>query len=83
MTMTSETHLMASDGMGDAKAEFKGMMLVIEMTDDAEAKHVFTALSEGGKVTMPLMKTFWSSSFGSLTDKFGVPWMVNVETPRA
>jgi len=42
--MTSETHLMASDGMGDAKAEFKGMMLVIEVTDDAEAKHVFTAL---------------------------------------
>ena len=42
--MISETHLMASDGMGDAKAEFKGMMLVIEVTDDAEAKHVFTAL---------------------------------------
>jgi PhnB protein len=40
-------------------------------------------LGEGGKITMPLMKTFWSSCFGSLTDKFGVPWMVNVETPKA
>ena len=51
----------------------------IEVVDDAEAKRVFTALGEGGNVTMPLMKTFWTSSFGMLTDKFGVPWMVNVE----
>ena len=51
--------------------------------DDAEAKRVFTALGEDGKVTMPLMKTFWTSSFGMLTDKFGVPWMVNVAAPKA
>ena len=54
------------------------MTLVMEVSDDAEARRVFTALSEGGIVTMPLMKTFWTSSFGMLTDKFGVPWMVNV-----
>lgn len=78
-----KTHLMADDGMSEATAEFKGMMLAIGVADDAQAKHVFTALGEGGEVTMPLMKTFWSSSFGMLTDKFGVPWMVNVETPEA
>ena len=78
-----ETHLMADDGMGPKQAEFKGMSLVIEAADDAEAKRVFTALGEGGNVTMPLMKTFWTSSFGMLTDKFGVPWMVNVEAPKA
>ena len=75
-----ETELMADDGMGDKKTEFKGMTLMIEVADDAEAKRVFTALGEGGSVTMPLAKTFWSSSFGMLTDKFGVPWMVGVET---
>jgi len=76
-----ETALMADDGMGSqTKAEFKGMTLVIEVADDAEAKRVFMALGEGGNVTMPLAKTFWSSSFGMLTDKFGVPWMVGVET---
>ena len=76
-----ETQLMADDGMGnETKAEFKGMTLMIEVADDAEAKRVFTALGEGGNVTMPLAKTFWSSSFGMLTDKFGVPWMVGVET---
>ena len=78
-----ETQLMADDGMGAKEAEFKGMTLAIEVADDAEAKRVFTALGEGGNVTMPLMKTFWTSSFGMLTDKFGVPWMVNVEAPKA
>ena len=73
-----ETELMADDGMGEKTAEFKGMTLAIEVADDAEAKRVFTALGEGGNVTMPLAKTFWTSSFGMLTDKFGVPWMVNV-----
>ena len=73
-----ETELMADDGMGDKTTEFKGMTLAIEVADDAEAKRVFTALGEGGNVSMPLMKIFWTSSFGMLTDKFGVPWMVNV-----
>jgi PhnB protein len=78
-----DTELMADDGMGEKHAEFKGMTLAIEAADDAEAQRVFTALGEGGKVTMALAKTFWTSSFGMLTDKFGVPWMVNVATPKA
>ena len=45
--------------------------------DGAEARRVFEALSEGGKVGMPFGPTFWSPGFGSLTDRFGVPWMVN------
>ena len=73
-----ETQLMAADGMGGNSAEFKGMTLAIEAADDAEAKRFFAALSQGGNVSMPLMKTFWTSSFGMLNDKFGVPWMVNV-----
>ena len=78
-----ETQLMADDGMGEKTAEFKGMTLCIEVADDVEAKRVFMALGESAKVTMPLAKTFWTSSFGMLTDKFGVPWMVNVEAPKA
>ena len=78
-----ETDLLADDGMGEKTAEFKGMTLAVEVANDAEAKRIFTALGEGGNVTMPLAKTFWTSSFGMLTDKFGVPWMVNVESPKA
>jgi PhnB protein len=78
-----ETDLMADDGMGEKQPEFKGITLVVEVADDAGAKRAFTALGEGGNVTMPLTKTFWTSSFGMLTDKFGVPWMVNVAAPKA
>ena len=78
-----ETQLMADDGLAETKAEFKGMTLAVEVADDAEARRFFTALGEGGNVTMPLAKTFWTSSFGMLTDKFGVPWMVNVQAPGA
>jgi PhnB protein len=78
-----DTVLMADDSPGEASAEFKGVTLAIEVADDAEAQRVFTALVEGGKITMALAKTFWTSSFGMLTDKFGVPWMVNVAAPKA
>ena len=73
------TTLMADEGMEPGKTEYNGFTLAITVADDAEAQRVFTALCEGGNVTMPLMKTFWTTSFGMLTDKFGVPWMVNVE----
>ena len=77
-----ETELMADDGTGESQVEFKGMTLAIEVADDAEAQRVFAALGQGGNVKMPLMKTFWSTSFGMLTDKFGVPWMVNVAAAK-
>ena len=45
-----------------------------EETDD-----LFARISEGGKVTMPLMDTFWGAYFGSCTDKFGINWQFNCE----
>ena len=41
--------------------------------------HLFARISEGGKVTMPLMDTFWGAYFGSCTDKFGINWQFNCE----
>lgn len=72
-----ETTMMACDS-ADAKG-FTGVQLSVNTRDMAQAKEVFGALSEGGTVTMPLAKTFWSEGFGMLTDRFGVPWMVNVD----
>jgi PhnB protein len=72
--------IMASDGMAQGKPEFKGITLSISAKDDVEAKRFFDALSDGGKVQQPLMKTFFASSFGMVADKFGVGWMV-VTTP--
>jgi len=70
--------IMATDGMASGKTEFKGVSLALSVKDDAEAEQKFKALSEGGTVLQPLMKTFFSSSFGMLADKFGVGWMVVV-----
>jgi PhnB protein len=77
--------LMASDGSCTGKGSFQGIQLAIQVNDAATADRVFNGLSEGGQVKMPLMQTFWSPRFGMLTDKFGIEWMVNVDTepPKA
>ena len=63
-----DTTLMASDGMASGKPEFKGMSLSISAASDAEAQRLFTALSNGGTVQMPLGQTFFASSFGMVAD---------------
>ncbi|MGI8820358.1 MAG: VOC family protein [Chthoniobacterales bacterium] len=72
------TTLVASDGMCDGKPNFDGFSLSLVVPDEAAADQVFTALSEGGLVSMPLQKTFWAQRFGMLQDRFGVGWMVSV-----
>jgi PhnB protein len=54
------------------------MSLALTVPDDAEAERRFAALADGGQVQMPLTKTFFSSSFGMVADRFGVPWMIVV-----
>jgi PhnB protein len=71
--------IMASDGECAGKPSFSGVSLSLGVKDDAEAKRVFDALADGGKVQMPLGKTFFASSFGMVADRFGVPWMVIAE----
>jgi PhnB protein len=73
-----DTLLMASDGRCSGSPAFQGFSLSIPATDVGEAEQYFAALADGGQVIMPLAKTFWSPAFGMLTDRFGVPWMVNV-----
>jgi PhnB protein len=72
------TTLMMSDGHAQGNPTFKGFSISLTVASDAEAAKKFAALAEGGKVTMPISKTFFSSSFGMLTDRFGVGWMVIV-----
>lgn len=69
--------LMASDGC-EPGAKFEGFALGISAPSDAEAEKLFNALAAGGQVQMPLTKTFWTSKFGMLADKFGITWMVSV-----
>jgi PhnB protein len=72
-----ESTLMASDCHCKGQAKFEGISLTLGPKTVAAAEKAFAALSDGGAVQMPLTKTFWSPSFGVVTDKFGVPWMVS------
>jgi PhnB protein len=71
-----DTTLMASDGMCTGTSSFGGISMSVAAQDDARAEQLFAALSEGGKVTMPMSTTFFASRFGMVTDRFGVGWMV-------
>jgi len=73
-----DTTVMASDGRNTGQPDFKGFALTINAKDTAEVDKLFGALGDGGKVTMPLSKTFFSERFGMLADKFGVNWMLIV-----
>ena len=76
--------LMASDGCnGDGRTEFKGISLSLSVSTEADAQRIFGALGEGGTIQMPLTKTFFSPQFGMVADRFGVSWMVVVESPAS
>jgi PhnB protein len=68
--------VLASDGRCTGAPQFQGFSLSLDAASDDEAKRLFDALSDGGQVQMPLGKTFFASSFGMVSDKFGVCWMV-------
>ncbi|MEG0377182.1 MAG: VOC family protein, partial [Eubacterium sp.] len=48
--------------------------LTLVNTDENYLKKIFDALKQGGQITMPLQKTFWSPLYGMLTDQFGISW---------
>ena len=72
--------LMGSDTGGEWSAKFnQGNNFSISISTDsqAEADRLSKDLSQGGRVIMPMNKTFWGSYFGMFTDKFGIQWMVS------
>lgn len=82
LPISKETILMGSD----SSAEYGGGNIIgnnitisINCSTNEETDKIFNALSAGGKITMPLNKTFWGSYFGMFTDKFGIHWMASCE----
>jgi PhnB protein len=74
--------LLMSDGCDD-KTHFDGFRLSLALPTEADAARAFAALADAGQVQMPLCKTFWSSCFGMVTDRFNVGWMVTVTASPA
>jgi PhnB protein len=80
--MVEGRRLMASDWMSpETYPGINGVSISLVYPSVEEAKRKFDALAAGGKVIMPLGKTFWIESFGMLTDKYGANWMVNGGKP--
>jgi PhnB protein len=72
-----ETQIMASDGNAiTATPSFEGFALSVNAPTEAQADCLFTGLSDGGAVVMPLNKTFYSPRFGMVVDRFGILWMI-------
>lgn len=82
LPISKETMLMGSDVGGEWCPKItKGNNFAVSISTDsqAEADRLFNGLSAGGKVTMPMEKTFWGSYFGMFTDKFDINWMVSFD----
>jgi PhnB protein len=71
--------IMASDGRCQGQPKFEGFGLSISADNQEHAQKLFAALAEGGKVQMPMGKTFFSPAFGMVADQFGVSWMIIAE----
>ena len=76
--MNGEVDLMASDSPDSDRLGTGKISLSVSGTDERKLRTIFDGLSAGGKVNSPLKKEFWGDIFGTLSDKFGVDWMVNI-----
>lgn len=76
-----DTVLMGSDAPPDYFKPAQGFSVCLSVPEVAEAERVFHALAEGGTVEMAIQETFWANRFGTFTDRYGTPWMINCEKP--
>ena len=74
--------LMGCDAPPGRKSPMSGFQISLSEPEEPECHRLFTALSDGGSVQMPLGPTFWSPLFGMCTDRFGVEWMIGQPGPE-
>lgn len=80
LTINKHTTIMATDmleSMGQKLETGNNCHMCIQAESETQADKFFEGLSKGGKVTMPMNKTFWGAYFGMCIDKFGISWMIN------
>jgi PhnB protein len=74
--------IMGGDVAPDRYEEPKGFSMSLHLKRTADADRIFHELAGGGRVVMPLEKTFWAARFGMLVDRFGIPWLVNCDSDQ-
>jgi PhnB protein len=75
--------IMAADAYSDGQYQPMAGFAVSLSGDDEALRGYWDKLADGGNVTMPLQKQAWGDEFGMVTDRFGVPWLVNISQPQA
>jgi PhnB protein len=75
--------IMAADAYSDGQYQPMAGFAVSLSGDDEALRGYWDKLADGGTVTMPLQKQAWGDEFGMVTDRFGVPWLVNISQPQA
>ena len=78
-----EGWLYASDDPSGEAPVMSGCNICLALPDEAETRRVWEALADGGEARMPLTAMFWTPLFGTLTDRFGVRWMIMTDAPDA
>lgn len=85
LPLSAETFLLGSDVGGEWSSGFQAgnnVSMSISTDTQQEADRLYEGLSAGGHSTMPMSNTFWGSYFGMLTDRFGISWMISVESKQ-
>lgn len=85
LTTKSGAILMATDFLESMEQQVQlgnNIHLVIHTDSEEEVDSLFKVLSAGGKIEMPVNKTFWGAYFGMCEDKFGIKWMLNYTYPQ-
>lgn len=72
-----EQELLGSDAMPGQFEPMRGFRITLALESATDARRLFDTLAVDGAIRMPLQETFWSPAFGEVTDRFGVPWMIN------
>lgn len=75
--------IMMSDVLPSGTAHYSGFTLVLDTQDVDEGKRWFDRLAAEGKIEMDWQETFWAHGFGKVSDRYGVPWMINVVKQQA
>ena len=70
--------IMMSDGAQSGNTGYSGFTLVLDTQDVNEGKRWFDSLAAEGQIEMAWQETFWAHGFGKVTDRYGLPWMINV-----
>ena len=80
--MRDELGLMASDMMQDDPTHGNTISLMLYCASEDELRTIYSKLSAGGTANTPPAQQFWGAIFGELTDKYGLNWMLNFDTPQ-